>query len=732
MTQSAQASSAHAILNGGKVTPILTHILEFAGDLDHVEVARFNRAFHGAVQLLQTRVCSRLARVECARAITTSDEVSCLEKFNEAWKDISVLAEQLKDRLVGFFGSPLSNVFEKHWRKIVQLKNGFEEEADPARREIAMKNLLSHLPAIQKELSNLLKRYALDTNLWLDFRADDPFPELQEAMKRYIASENLVRRARETLANNLHPQKTRLAILHENQQTAVNKGHERLQVNPEQPRTFSLARYIQAEEMASAAELDREAGLISLWEGITKAFRVRNIVINNPPRTPKEIEAWINAEQHAQLLEKVAILNFGEKRLSDLPPEIGKLKNLQFLWCNGNRLHRLPPEISNLAELQTLDLSYNAFQEIPEILVRVRKLRSLEMSGNQIRDFNHSWAYLPLSVSQGLRLMNNPIDGAGLPNMLAEVETNRAALWSAIHVQLQELGIELPVIPRTLEEIHAWLNDEANEQILARIEKLYAPVASHGMPPEIRRLRNLQELHWNGNGTQLPEEFDQLIHLQRLDISGFADTLPRVSRLIQLRSLALRGIQNPEELQNFRGLGNLVNLSELNLSGNRLQIVPPWIASLRNLEALVLARNNIRELPLFLAELPHLRILDVGGNQIDALPEEIYLGPLREDIEFYWPWLTISQFSRLPFRLWFRRNWTITCPPLFNEFRRLAEIQQRFGLILALLLLPVACFGEIFSASIRLLNWIVVEPLVLFRNRFGYARLVDVHRRPQE
>ena len=43
----------HALLKAVGETPLLTNILEMAGDLDHVQIARFNKTFHNAIQKLQ-------------------------------------------------------------------------------------------------------------------------------------------------------------------------------------------------------------------------------------------------------------------------------------------------------------------------------------------------------------------------------------------------------------------------------------------------------------------------------------------------------------------------------------------------------------------------------------------------------------------------------------------------------------------------------------------------------
>jgi leucine-rich repeat protein SHOC2 len=55
-------------------------------------------------------------------------------------------------------------------------------------------------------------------------------------------------------------------------------------------------------------------------------------------------------------------LDLMEKDLTKLPPEIGKLSNLQELSLGNNSLKILPPEIGLLANLKVLDLTRTHFK----------------------------------------------------------------------------------------------------------------------------------------------------------------------------------------------------------------------------------------------------------------------------------------------------------------------------------------------------------------------------------
>lgn len=603
MTQRVSTTALHGLLNGGEVTPVLTNILEFAGDLDHAKIAQFNKAFREAIKKLQERTCSQLRS--------------------------SIASER--------FQAAVGNA-----------------QLNPAKR---------------------------------------------------------------------------LAVLHATQRAALGRAPQPADGIPSAG-CFSVQRFVEMERVASAAERERDANFLILWDALVDDLNVGDAAL---PRTAADRRAWMNRDENLQFLDRVWTLHL--TGLSLLPSEIGRLRRLTSLTCDNHRFQEMPPIIGGLQRLESLSLYGNQLHELPDFLARMPSLENIHMV---------------LGFAPG-------VDA----ERLEAIQRDRVTLnlWRAITDEFTELNIVFPMLPNTPEGIGNWLNADVNQAQLRRIQKLKVS-APCPMPREIGRFNGLRELSWNlGRSDECPNELALLTQLTKLELTGSATRVyPVIMQLEHLDSLHISGGWNgefalPEDLGNLRNLRSLAitlkgleeipegvfqmrALETLDLSQNQLEELPAGIANLENLKELRLGYNAFQEIPARIMNLPLLQKFVLDGNrvQIQELPNEIYHSRLKASIDqgaarfrrwnfSYDSAVDFRGLRRMPFDLWFRLNWTLPYPVEPFDFFRFVF---RDGLFPGVLLLPFALLIEIGSFPIYLINWIVTEIVSAARNALGYDPMVEV------
>ena len=71
-------------------------------------------------------------------------------------------------------------------------------------------------------------------------------------------------------------------------------------------------------------------------------------------------------------------------KLTELPAEIGDLRELRQLWLSDNQLVGLPTSIQRLTKLVKLDLYGNKLTDLPAEISDLRELRMLSVSQNPL------------------------------------------------------------------------------------------------------------------------------------------------------------------------------------------------------------------------------------------------------------------------------------------------------------------------------------------------------------
>lgn len=121
-------------------------------------------------------------------------------------------------------------------------------------------------------------------------------------------------------------------------------------------------------------------------------------------------------------LTKLYFLNIGGNQFSNLPLEIGNLTNLRELYLGGNYLDEIPDEIYNLPNLFLLDLSNNSLDSLSSEINNLMNLRILNISNNELNTLPAEIGNLSNLCS--LHIEGNPIQH--LPTSLAKLSNLEA------------------------------------------------------------------------------------------------------------------------------------------------------------------------------------------------------------------------------------------------------------------------------------------------------------------
>ncbi|MGC9521133.1 MAG: COR domain-containing protein [Anaerolineae bacterium] len=267
-------------------------------------------------------------------------------------------------------------------------------------------------------------------------------------------------------------------------------------------------------------------------------------------------------------------LDLSYRELTSLPPEIGKLTQLESLDLCGNNLTALPPEIGRLRNLLQLDLRHNRLVGLAPEMGLLTNLTSLDLRDNRLTS-------LPPEMEMMVNLTT------------LDLRQNRISVFPHPLLQLY-----------ALEELQLWRN----------------PLES--VPVEIAQLARLTMLNLGGNEmVEIPEGIWRLANLERLiiDHTRVSAIPPEIGRLRSLKYVELHNnwlTAVPPEI------GELKQLLTLILHNNAITYLPPEIGQLRHLRQLDLHHNQLVSLPPEIGGLSRLERLDLSENPL-AVPPEI-------------------------------------------------------------------------------------------------------------
>ncbi|TYZ68351.1 hypothetical protein PybrP1_012569 [[Pythium] brassicae (nom. inval.)] len=116
--------------------------------------------------------------------------------------------------------------------------------------------------------------------------------------------------------------------------------------------------------------------------------------------TLEELVLHSNALAHfplevARCCVELRTLDVSDNQLRSLPPEIGRLENLETLLLGRNALEELPDELALLAQLRELRCDHNRLRALPLGLGRLAQLAHVDVSFNRLETLPTSMAALP-------------------------------------------------------------------------------------------------------------------------------------------------------------------------------------------------------------------------------------------------------------------------------------------------------------------------------------------------
>ncbi|MGB7416346.1 MAG: leucine-rich repeat domain-containing protein, partial [Thermosynechococcaceae cyanobacterium] len=97
-------------------------------------------------------------------------------------------------------------------------------------------------------------------------------------------------------------------------------------------------------------------------------------------------QGYAEAQRRIQtaLETQATSLDLSQLSLTQVPPEIVQLTNLEWLNLDSNQLSSLPAEVVQLTNLQLLSLKSNQLSSLPAEIVQLTNLQGLDLDSNQL------------------------------------------------------------------------------------------------------------------------------------------------------------------------------------------------------------------------------------------------------------------------------------------------------------------------------------------------------------
>lgn len=374
---------------------------------------------------------------------------------------------------------------------------------------------------------------------------------------------------------------------------------------------------------------------------LVNGYTVKNCTIRGSLKYAENINVLCNKRSlhfvPGNIPDKATHLDVSDNVIQKIKKEyFSQLSNLKSLTAQHNKIREVENgAFSSSVALQELNLACNKLTDIlGGMFQNLGNLTVLHLNENLITNISFS-AFSPLISLRKVNLTRNHLNTISkvqplfLLPQLQEVHVGLNGFTSFHSSEVSNLSLRLKVLDLSKNPLKVF---SITADIFPLLDNLILAFISENMTWDVQDKRYLKSVqHLNLNGIQLPLEkitdllqtFNSSLASLRLDSLGDVKVRALIRNVCLISSLRFLGLQR----NNITSLSKdemqfCTQLTELDLSSNRLSSVPAIVSSLPGLHLLDLTFNKIKNISrVDFANLTQLRTLRIFRNEISLIED---------------------------------------------------------------------------------------------------------------
>ncbi|CAM4558214.1 unnamed protein product [Leuciscus chuanchicus] len=374
---------------------------------------------------------------------------------------------------------------------------------------------------------------------------------------------------------------------------------------------------------------------------LVNGYTVKNCTVRGALKYAENINVLCNKRSlhfvPGNIPDKATHLDVSDNLIQKIKKEnFSQLSNLKNLSAQHNRIREVEEgAFSSLVALQELNLACNKLTDIlGGMFQNLGNLTVLHLNENLITNINFS-AFSPLISLKKVNLTRNHLNTISkvqplfLLPQLQEVHVGINGFTSFQSSEVSNISLRLKVLDLSKNPLKVF---SITADIFPLLDNLILAFITENMTWDVQDKRYLKSVqHLNVSGIQLPLEkitdllqtFNSSLASLRLHSLGDVKVRALIRNVCLISSLRFLGLQR----NNITSISKdemqfCTQLTELDLSHNRLSSVPAVVRSLPGLHLLDLTFNNITNISrVDFANLTQLRTLQIFGNKISLIED---------------------------------------------------------------------------------------------------------------